>query len=120
MDTIKNEIAAGEVSAEVQIKLTVMTSMVSWVIVLFNKFLIGPAIKNFVLLEKIDTKTEFNISMAKKVTIALFINTALLVYVIEILINDNIIGTGGFIQAETAVFVSNAWFTILVWVVDPW
>ena len=94
--------------------------MVSWVIVLFNKFLIGPAIKNFVVMEKIETKTQFNISMAKKVTVALFINTALLVYVIEIIIGDNIIGNGGFIQAETAVFISNAWFTIAVWVIDPW
>lgn len=80
-----------------QFKATVMTSMVSWVIVLFNKFLIGPAIKTFVLMEKIETKTQFNISMAKKVTVALFINTALLVYVIEIIISDNIIGNGGFI-----------------------
>lgn len=48
-------------------------------------------------MEKIETKTQFNISMAKKVTVALFINTALLVYVIEIIISDNIIGNGGFI-----------------------
>lgn len=54
-------------------------------------------IKKFVLMEKIDTKTGFNISMAKKVTVALFINTALLVYFIEIILNANIIGEGGFI-----------------------
>jgi hypothetical protein len=85
------------VSAENQVKAAIMTSIVSWVIVLFNKFIIGPVFKQFVLMERIDTKTEFNISMAKKVTIALFINTCILVYIIEIVINDNIIGDGGFI-----------------------
>lgn len=74
-----------------------MTSVVSWVIVLFNKFLISPALKQFVLMEKIDNKTSFHISMAKKVTIAVFINTCIIVYIIEIVINDNIIGNGGFI-----------------------
>jgi hypothetical protein len=33
--------------------------------------------------------------MASKVVVALFINTCLLVYIIDILINKNIIGAGG-------------------------
>ena len=47
--------------------------------------------------EKISSKTRFNIQYAYKLSAALFINTAVLSYVIDILIVGNVIGAGGFI-----------------------
>lgn len=71
-------------------------------------------------LELISNKTKFNISYAKKLSIALFVNTACLSYLIDILILQNIIGEGGFIQNESQVFILNALFPPFVWLVDPW
>jgi hypothetical protein len=52
--------------------------------------------------------------------VALFLNTAVLSYIIDILILQNIIGEGGFIQNESQVFILNALFPPFVWLIDPW
>ena len=87
---------------------------------LFNKFVIAKVIHYIVDLELISTKTKFNIVYAKKLSVALFLNTAVLSYIIDILILENIIGEGGFIQNESQVFILNALFPPFVWLVDPW
>ena len=70
--------------------------------------------------ERISSKTRFNIQFAYKLTVAMFINTAVLSYVIDIWIVRNVIGEGGFIQNETNVFILNALFPPMVWFVDPY
>lgn len=42
--------------------------------------------------ELISNKTKFNVSYAKKLSIALFMNTAVISYIIDIILLGNIIG----------------------------
>lgn len=50
--------------------------------------------------EYYSTKTKFNIAFAFKLTIGLFVNSALLTYFVEILSEKNFWGPGGFIYTE--------------------
>jgi len=93
---------------------------ISTIIVLFNKFVIGVVIHHIVDLEKISTKSKFNISYAQKYAFALFLNSALITYFVEILGEKNYYGPGGFIYTETLVFVWNCFIPPIVWMVDPW
>ena len=77
--------------------VNILSFTVSWEIVLFNKFIIGKVIHLIVDTEKISCKTKFNISFAFKLTIALFLNTAVISFVVDIIMFENIIGNGGFI-----------------------
>ncbi|CAD8169509.1 unnamed protein product [Paramecium pentaurelia] len=93
---------------------------ISWTVVFFNKFVIGKVYHLIVDLEKISNKTKFNISFARKQSVALFINTALISLVIDFYITGNVIGKGGFIYNESNVFLLNAFIPPIVWFVDPW
>ena len=89
-------------------------------IVLFNKFILGQVYHKIVDKELISTKSKFNISFATKLTIALFMNTAMMSYFIDILGEKNYYGPGGFIFTESFVFLWNALIPPLVWLTDPW
>ena len=79
------------------IKIDLISGSISWVIVLFNKFIMGVTYHHIVDSERISSKTKFNIQFAIKLTIALFINTAMMSYIIDIVLMGNIITKGGFI-----------------------
>jgi hypothetical protein len=67
------------------------------------------------------TKTDLNISYATKLTLALFANTALITFFVEIILFHNYYGiAGGMIYSEYLVFILNALFPPLVWLIDPW
>jgi hypothetical protein len=70
--------------------------------------------------EKYSTKSKFNITFGKKLAIALFLNSAVITYVVEILGFKNYYGPGGFIYTESQVFITNAIVPPLVWLTDPW
>lgn len=89
-------------------------------IVLFNKFCLGKIFHIIVDSEYYSTKTKFNIAFAFKLTLALFCNTALLTYFVEILGARNFYGPGGFIYTETWVFIWNTLVPPTVWLIDPW
>lgn len=89
-------------------------------IVLFNKFILGQVYHKIVDNELISTKSKFNISFATKLTFGLFMNTAMMSYIIDILGEKNYYGPGGFIFTESLVFVWNAVIPPLVWLIDPW
>ena len=62
-----------------------------------------------------------NISYATKLTISLFANTALITFLVEIIIFGNYYGIGGgMIYSEFLVFILNAFVPPLAWFVDPW
>lgn len=82
--------------------------------------MMGFTFHNIVDTERISSKTKFNIQFATKLSVALFINTAVISYVIDIVIVDNIIGEGGFIYNESKVFILNALFPPIVWLIDPY
>ena len=74
------------------IEAKVLNSIIGWVIVVFNKFLIGKAIHKITHGEKITNNTDFNISFGVKLSICLFLNTAVISFIIDILLFKNIIG----------------------------
>lgn len=94
--------------------------LISALIVLANKFLLGTEVHHIVDHEKWSTKTKLNISFGKKLTYALFSNTALITLAVEIVTFGNYYGVGGMITTESMVFVFNAIVPPLAWVYDPW
>jgi len=89
-------------------------------VVLFNKFVLGKAYHMIVDMELISTKSRFNVAFAQKLTFALFMNTAMISYLCDILISHNYVGPGGFIDSESWMFVWNAIIPPFVWFSDPW
>lgn len=80
-----------------------MSLFVSGGIVLFDKFALGKIFHHIVDDELYSTKTKLNIAFAHKLSIAKFINTALVSYIVEILLDDNYFGPGGFIYTEVII-----------------
>ena len=71
--------------------------------------------------EKWSTKTKLNTSFATKLTLALFTNTALITFFVEIIFFKNYYGIGGgMIFSEYIVFILNAFIPSLTWIIDPW
>lgn len=87
---------------------------------MFNKFVLGKFYHIIVDKELWSTKTKFNISFANKLSLALFLNSAMITYFVEILGEKNYYGPGGFIYTETFVFIWNAIIPPMVWLIDPW
>ena len=58
--------------------------------------------------------------MAEKLALALFFNTALITFAVEILAFGNYYGSGGMIFTEFYVFIMNALIPQLAWLIDPW
>lgn len=58
--------------------------------------------------------------MAEKLASALFFNTALITFAVEILAFGNYYGEGGMIFTEFYVFIMNALIPQLAWLIDPW
>ena len=100
--------------------MKLLTFSISMGIVLFNKFVLGKVFHMIVDAEYYSTKTKFNIAFAMKLTIGLFVNSALLAYFVEILGEKNFYGPGGFIYTETWVFIWNCLVPPTVWLIDPW
>lgn len=51
--------------------------------------------------ERISGKTRFSISFARKYSVALFLNAAMISYVVDIVLLKNVYGQGGFIYNES-------------------
>ncbi len=91
------------------------------ILIIFNKFVIPYLVHKIVDKEKWPTKTQLNISYATKLTLALFTNTALITFCVEIMLFHNFYGIGGgMIYSEFVVFILNAFVPPLVWLIDPW
>ena len=98
-----------------------LTYLISALLILFNKFAMPIIVHKICDKEKWPTKTQMNISYATKLTISLFANTALITFLVEIIIFGNYYGIGGgMIYSEFLVFILNAFVPPLAWFVDPW
>ena len=97
LDKADEEALTGKVNPHLYLVVNILSFCVSWEIVLFNKFIIGKIIHLIVDTEHISCKTKFNISFAVKLTIALFLNTAVISFLLDIIMFKNIIRSGGFI-----------------------
>ena len=101
-------------------KANFLASVVAWVIVIFNKFVLAKVCHMITDTEKLSSFTELNISFAFKGSICLFLNTAIISFVIDIVMFDIILGEGGFIGNESQVFILNALFPPVAYFIDPW
>ena len=98
-----------------------LSYLISFIIVLFNKFMIPYIVHHIVEKEKWSNKTKLNTSFATKLTLILFANTALITFSVEIIFNKNYYGIGGgMIYSEYFVFALNAFIPPLAWIIDPW
>jgi hypothetical protein len=79
----------------------VLTNSTSFIIVLFNKFGVAYILHLITDSEKISGKTRFSISFARKYSVALFMNAAMISFVVDIVLLKNIYGAGGFIFNES-------------------
>jgi hypothetical protein len=66
--------------------------------VFVNKFIIGWVFHLICDGEQISSLTRFNISLAIKLSIALFFNTAIMSFIIDIIMFRNVLGSEGTIQ----------------------
>jgi uncharacterized oligopeptide transporter (OPT) family protein len=89
-----DDAAKGKLDLNAFNKIKYISIAITWIIVFFNKFIIGQVIHHIVDLEKISTKTKFNISYGKTYSFALFLNTAIITYVVEIVGEKNFFGPG--------------------------
>ena len=64
------------------------------VLIFAINYILAFAIKKFAYFEKSETITEYNISIAEKLTFAQFFNTALLTFTMEIIFFRNFYGNG--------------------------
>eukprot|EP01016_Furgasonia_blochmanni_P028922 TRINITY_DN3045_c0_g1_i7.p2 TRINITY_DN3045_c0_g1~~TRINITY_DN3045_c0_g1_i7.p2 ORF type:complete len:400 (+),score=43.92 TRINITY_DN3045_c0_g1_i7:2281-3480(+) len=81
--------------------------------------LLSILIKHLTNFETYINKTEFNISWATKTSIAQFVNTAMVTYVVKAIYDTNFWATGGFIQSMTTLLLMNAIQTPLMTIIDP-
>lgn len=80
-----------EIDKWTKLKIDIISGSISWVIVLFNKFIMGITYHHIVDTERFSSKTKFNSQFAFKLTVALFVNTAILSYIVDIVLMGNII-----------------------------
>ena len=101
--------------------IIVLNYIISFIIVIYNKFVLPNLVHHIVDNEKWSTKTKLNTSFATKLTLALFTNTALITFFVEVIFFKNYYGIGGgMIYSEYYVFVFNAFIPPLAWIIDPW
>jgi hypothetical protein len=70
-------------------------------------------IKKFAEVEAYTTRTRYNISIAQKSSIAQFVNTAFMTFLITYFYIKNYYGTGGLIYNQTMVFLTNAFVPVI-------
>ena len=85
-DTEQEKEREGEIKASTMIESNFLNSIFGWIIVIFNKFVIGKAIHMITDIEKISSSTHFNVSFGIKLSICLFLNTAIISYIIDIVL----------------------------------
>ncbi|CAD8069040.1 unnamed protein product [Paramecium sonneborni] len=119
-DEAHEEELKGKLDYETKRKINILSFTISMIIVLFNKFGVAKIVHYIVDDEKISNKTKFQISFVYKYALALFLNAAIISFLVDIVILKNVKGAGGFIQNESQIFVLNAIFPPFIWCVDPW
>jgi hypothetical protein len=112
--------ALGKINPWTEFKIESLCYVISILIVFFNKFGVGKILHYISDGEKWSIKTEFQISYAKKYSMCLFLNAAVISYTIDIVLLNNIYGVGGFIYNESLIFMLNGLMGPLIWIIDPW
>lgn len=87
---------------------------------LINKFLFAPLFHVITHYEKHLSVSSENYSFALKYTLCMFFTTACMTLLVEAIIYGNYMGSLGVIEEETSMFIFNAYFTPLVWLINPY
>ncbi|KAL4485796.1 hypothetical protein ABPG72_012336 [Tetrahymena utriculariae] len=114
------EIQHGNIESSTFAFIKSLSFIISAIIVLFNKFVLAEVFHFIADSERWSTKTKLNISFADSLSLGLFLNSAIITYVVEILYYKNYYGPGGFIYTESWVFLWNAILPPLVWIINPY
>lgn len=107
-NTTNNSTAEDENFAyEIPLLVTLIGPIVSCLIVTVNIILenIAKALSEY---EKFSTRTGYNISLAKKLSIAQFANTTIVTFLVCVFLTKNFYYNGGLIFTQFMVFISNA------------
>ncbi|CAD8048026.1 unnamed protein product [Paramecium sonneborni] len=119
-DEAREEEIKGKLDHDAMLKINILSYAISLSIVLFNKFGVAKIVHYIVDDEKISSKTKFQISFVYKYALALFLNAAIISFLVDIVILKNVEGAGGFLQNESQIFILNAVLPPFIWCVDPW
>ena len=108
--------------------VNIVSYSIGLTITIINKLIIN-LITIIVNYEGLITYTEINISLARKLTLAMFVNTAIQSFVIKVVIpwslvgfdfaRSSIINPGGLTWNQNSILLSNLFFTFIWNLTDP-
>ncbi|KAL4444393.1 hypothetical protein ABPG74_016686 [Tetrahymena malaccensis] len=95
------------------------SAIVSFCMVCINSVIIEILFRQIVKIECYNTFTLYNINLAQKLSLALFINTALITCIMSVYYTRNVFGKGGLIYTIFYFFVVNAGSSFMSLLFDP-
>ncbi|EAS02885.2 kinase domain protein (macronuclear) [Tetrahymena thermophila SB210] len=95
------------------------SAIVSFCMVCINSVIIEILFRQIVKIECYNTYTLYNINLAQKLSLALFINTALITCIMSVYYTRNVFGKGGLIYTIFYFFVVNAGSSFMSLLFDP-
>lgn len=84
-----------------------------------NSFVVGKLSRFLVSMESYETYSLFTVALATKLSLMLFINSAIIAFLATTIYSRNLYGPGGLIYTETYFFLTNAIIPPIVTLVDP-
>ncbi|KAL4491908.1 hypothetical protein ABPG72_006163 [Tetrahymena utriculariae] len=95
------------------------SAIVSFCMVCINSVIIEILFRQIVKIECYNTYTLYNINLAQKLSLALFLNTALITCIMSVYYTRNVFGKGGLIYTIFYFFVVNAGSSFMSLLFDP-
>ncbi|KAL4506444.1 hypothetical protein ABPG72_000015 [Tetrahymena utriculariae] len=87
-------------------------------IIVINNFVITLSFTYFVHIECYNTRTVYNVSLAKRLTIALFINSAIVITFISFFVTKNIFKKGGLVYTTFYYFIIDIFLSFVSTLID--
>ncbi|EAR91024.2 transmembrane protein, putative (macronuclear) [Tetrahymena thermophila SB210] len=87
-------------------------------IIVINNFVITLSFTYFVHIECYNTRTVYNVSLAKRLTIALFVNSALVITFISFFVTKNVYQKGGLVYTTFYYFVIDIFLSFISSLID--
>ncbi|CAD8158550.1 unnamed protein product [Paramecium pentaurelia] len=109
-----------QVSLPSQQKSKNMGSIIAALLTTFiNSFVVGRLSNFLVGFESYETYSLYTVSLASKLSLMLFVNSAIIAFLASTIYTRNLFGPGGLIYTETYFFITNAIIPPLVTFIDP-
>lgn len=117
-ETSKEHNGAKKLNFVVELKVKILALVVTLAIFVIN-FILTKILTILANYEKHLTITEYNVSLAQKLSIVQFINTALITFAITFVVIKNYFGSGGLILTQFLVFILNFLVPTLKSIINP-